>query len=1006
MSEFFSKLPREQDSDDDVELSDSDNSEKDNCESDGDDGIDLGSEDSDGSGADDDDDDESGDAGRKSAKRRKITPVKRSVNGDEISLCFFPVGTVPGNPLAVLGVSYVAVRVVEEKVFFDRFKEACGDAPPSPAQESNYDFFEKQTDPEAPVPRHFCQKTRTEDLLFRMRAVPGVAEIQRRVLESMRDSASRARRVVVYCTATFETEQEVRAHSSPLVCYPLKGRLTSAAARTSDWQTATEWPTAELDVVNASVNAALITRAVFERCCPEKPPASYCMARQPSAFASVFTVAVTGRSQFPIINVNTPVSTSFRFSTCKRSASFGDFVGSTKEITPRRILSAFDRTNYYVPKSGNFEPIFGRKAEQPPSMCSMICQRDEQMRALLVRKSTRPSTIALLRSCICQSTVRGLMLFEDAIACLRQERAPELTIAGTRAFIVATHLLPAMAPSNFWQIVDEVGFDLAVRVFIDGVEKKFSAMLASTSPHSALFDAKFIPYNLDKNATFARRLSERQNSTTASIEGFNFLCKQVIEHLVQPNSEAHFISRPDVDAGVRALCWPADALSPLAAVELQLAGGRSTTFISERVCMGLDAMIAAALVHGTERNIGLARSDSTAELRELVDAQTRRRDRRFLFLLGDDAEEIAFWKGKREAFADTTCIIQLGDFRHPETNAMCVPVVSGAAEVKWHLVVPRADTFARKKLAFVFIALFAGRVSDKDMQQSTWARSIFGSADSEDFRATKTAFATGMCSGNECLLGGLALPRRGSLVEDLYFSGVVEEFNINEGYETVSELRRKATCDDGGNQFFCFSKKARVDNRPLETLLRELNERNADVPTLLLSCESVRGTVGDSACQRFKRSVTVKMPASLDALKLPPGGFTAIVLDCVADNVLFVPKKGAQGGPSYAFDRMPEVYKREIVNLIVDDHREAKSAGNAGFSLSAMIALLELEPQSIFVFGSAEQSIEKRITAQQHAPWFLAPPARTRMGRKWHENSEATQLSPLCWLIAKLCVDK
>jgi len=87
---------------------------------------------------------------------------------------------------------------------------------------------------------------------------------------------------------------------------------------------------------------------------------------------------------------------------------------------------------------------------------------------------------------------------------------------------------------------------------------------------------------------------------------------------------------------------------------------------------------------------------------------------------------------------------------------------------------------------------------------------------------------------------------------------------------------------------------------------------------------------------------------------------------------------------------------------MLNDHARCKRNGADGLSLRALVALCELAPAALLVVGSRAASLDERLAAQQHAPWFMRPPAHEKMGRAWHDNSEATELSSLCWLLPSM----
>lgn len=1037
---------------------------------------------------DDDDDDEDGDdadSGGRSAKRRKKeappVPKRRPVNGNEIELCFFPLGSVPGAPLTLLGATLVNVMSLDERTYAEAVARLHGQEVPVDEVQQRflevYDFFEKQTARDAPLPRHFCQLTHTENMCNCAAAhgTPVAPETLRRALLECEAQSGKPRRAAVYCLATFATDEEVREHMSPLLCFPLKGELLRSATKTSNWQSATEWPHMPLDRVNATANAARVTESLLARSTLKLPPKPSCTARQPLSVNAVFEVRVTGRSQFPDIEHSLPIRYTFSFAQSDRAARHADFLASEQSLTARRVASVLSRTNYTVEsrtdRRAAAQPCYYRKQGLLPSVCEAVCQKIPQAAAVLTRQMASKQNRQFVKRIMRYSKEPGKMLFEDALSVVKDGYVDDAVIRarlGDRTSFVAGTLLAALAPNAFWELVSVVGFDATVYLFVTKQNEEFyTEAFRSPAPYSLLESARFRTLALSDNARFREFLRSRHSVSPAAFEQLAALSAALCTAFDTDRSERRCISRPDVDASlVLPLCWPANERATLAAFQFAFpavadgGGGQATatpttttTFVSRTQRMRTETLVAAALVHGFERRVTLLRSDDAQRLVAMVgDLMTDDASVHHLIVV-NRREDYDCWQPSSTAAAAATndggriCVVSLGTMvRRADDRATVqyTPPRAAPDGAKWRVVVPRVDTFTYDELAALLTLLCVGvdGASDAEHCQSAWCRAMFGARDSPDWQRTAADFRRGTCGGGERLVvGALAFQSAepdsagGAFADDLYFSGVLDaDAQIVESYAAIDALRLEALNDNGGGgggaegigrngaldtdaaiewlskRHTVFSRTA--DGAPLfgsaNNFALAVNRRNGPARVLVLWGESTVGTVGDAARSRIDASERARLPVCRSAeSRLQPNRFNAVVFDTVADNDYFKPNVAAgnrlssSSSMSYEFGKMPQQYTRAIVDLIVADHRVAKNDAGSGLSLRSTIALLARRPAHIAVFGSCQQSLEQRITAQQHAPWFLQPPTHNLAGRQWQENSEAVELSSLCWLLAR-----
>lgn len=983
--------------------------------------------------ADDDEDDEDEEGGKK--KKQKRVAVRRQVVGDEIEMCFIPLGVVPGRARTLVGVSLCVVRVVTEGKIL-RVLQQLSPMPDDVAakeEKKKDDFFEDQFKPDAPVPRHYCQRTRAE------RHVAHLAPADRRnvfqeALESVRDEAMAPKRVYVYCTLTLPTDELMRAFQSPFLNYPVGGKLTNHCFTTTNWQSATDWPTTSLDGSNADANAALVIHANLYRSTNRKIPNACCTASQPLSINALFDVEFTKLIDFGGDRAAIPVLHKATFSKDPKMTEDLDYVSVDHTLTMARFGAVINRTSMFLDERSGIKPEHLRKAGYPKSMCEMCCAVDATARLTLTRKQQQRHMKFVKKSVLSFYPGVRQMTIDNAIDLLRKHYSPPPLRPSFEYTALTTVVLPALVPPSFWNAVNAVGFDVAVSLVRTKTLARFEQILASDSPHLILTTDAFDCYKLHENDKFVRTIAGRQGVEVSVVKQFAFVRSLVAQELLRGDSESRMFSRPDLLIDVQTLCWPRSPKSPIAAIQMNDIGNGSTTFVTTKNFALQEAVVATCLQHSFER-VYVARSDDVETLQ--VSIEIRALDTPVIFVVATVAD-YQFWLKKVDEQRQRAMFLKL--YEENCTAKLLSQLTPLENDQKWNVAIPRADTIPYSKMAAALGALCTNKTG-ANTPWVTWALSMFSSSESHDYAATKADFSRGFCSGGKLFLGGLAFQipagtqRGGSLVDDLYFSGVYDTY-LTERYTLFEKIQQDAlefeqsndqivvqkrmlqiTNHDDDNDYddkkmpsiptlsqhsLMFASKLGVRANGYE-LIKSINEATKDDRLILFSTQVSHGKILQTATDRVSFSRKNALPNTLTNNLLP--NFIALLFDSVADDEFFS-KDEAKSDEfrrfTYDFSTAPKQIPATTVDRLTHAHREVKSNVRAGFSIPNIIALYQYTPRSVIVFGSREQSISNRIVAQSIAPWYYSPPTRNEAGRPWYNNSEAAELSMMCWLFPAL----
>lgn len=1002
--------------DEDEELSESDEDEDDEGES-------LGSKDSSSESDEnnkrklvDDDDEEEQQEGK---KRRKVQPVKRPVDGDNISLCFIPMGKLDRDPLCLIGMTLVCVRTVPEQSFLNALKVKHGGEPSVGSTEEEklfekkYDFFEAQSAPSAPVPRHFCQHSKAEHFLFSLKG--NWQETALAAVKSLQEGSLKPKRCFVYCVVKFDTAEQLLAYSCPFLCYPMQGKLTWSSPFSTNWQSATEWPNEPLDRENAPLNAALVTEAKLFRSTVKADPSKACSACHPLGTNALFEFRFEKLCAFGEKEGGFPVRHQLKISDAARVSAHTKFDSGALTLRKYQVTVMLQKTNFLAVYDETLPHQHGRSSTDRRTTMKTTCQgqvsRDRQTAAVLSHHLRKEAVISKAKSLVLFRHDPKFMTFKDGIYLLRQTSENSEKYKQLMAWII-----PAMAPANFWRIVDIVGFRNAMRMAVDNLLDWFQNFMESSSPQISLDTFRFGVYNLSNIATFCDFVALQKDVAVEDVKLYSHLSDAIRQTIENVRSEQRFHSRPDANENTRKLCWPSDPSSTVAAVEVGLASGEKTTFVTRKNLMQQDVLISCALAFGFSKNIRMSRSDNRHTLRELLEDQVL--DGNCCAIIVNTTEDKVYWDEKTRGLPTAKVFLYTG--KQVEFGRMLrqklVPLPN---EEKWNVAFPRVDLFAYDVLALLLS--FVTTVCELDDKFPN--NMSFAAMKSAALLSVKSEYSKGCCSaGGALIIGGLAFQfaadqaRCGNLLDDLYFSGLLDN-STKESYNVVQHLQEEAsrfvtsgekmineTVDNEYSLSSCFVSFSK-HFMPQFTVkgfesIEHLNVATRNKRVLTLYPNTVSGDVNTLVKQKIDQSATDLLP--ILTRNEANFGCVAVVFDSVEDNHFFNLRREKKAlslfsYDYYGIDKQPNT---ELVDRLTEFHRNVKNYLRSGFSLAAMISLAQFDPKSIVVFGSKDKSIDARMSGYCEAPWFLTPPSKTQVGRPWYQNSEATELSALCWILA------
>lgn len=1037
---FFDEVGgvREDDEYDNVELSDKEddddnnnNNDEENDQEENDDedeGEDVGSGESSSQPnennkrrMEDGDDEGEEEDGEEGGKKRKVEPVRRKVDGDNISLCFIPIGTLDKDPLCLLGVTLACVRVISDYSFLQSLRRSH--KPEAPMTESEkkfekkYDFFEDQSLPEAPTPKHFCQLSKAEHFLYTLKA--NWREVSVATIKSMQDGARKPRRCFIYCVAKFDTAEQLLANSCPFLCYPMKGKLTWSSPFSTNWQSATEWPSEHLDVQNAPLNAALVTEAKFFRSIVESAAKPACICNQPLGSNALFQFNFESLCKFGELAGSFPVRHQLKYNQGKRVSAHKDFDNGSLTLKKSTLTHTFSRTNFVVTYDESLPHQHGRSGDDERTTMATVCQeqfaKDKQVAAVLTRNLQKNHIEKKLKSLLLFRNDPQNMSFKDSIILLNHTSENSERFKHLVAWII-----PALAPSFFWQAAEMVGFRNAIRMAMAGVLEGFRKFMNSQCPQILLDSSRFVPFKLCECPKFCTFLSLQTGVTVEDVKLYAHLSNIVRSSIEMFFTEQRFLSRPDVTENTRKLCWPSDPNSTVGALEVELQNGDKTTFVTRKHLIQKDVLIATALSFGFLKNIRLSRSDNRHTLRELLEDQVI--DGSFCAIVVNTASDKVYWEEKAKGMATLKIFMYTGNVTE-FGKLLRKHITPLPNEEKWHLAIPRSDLFSYDVLATILSSVttmfdinetFPNRMSYIALRPSN----------SEEIAYAKKEYSRGCCSGGALIVGGLAFQfaehqnKCGCLVDDLYFSGLVdastkESYNVVQKYQdealsfvTSGEKMVTKSFDNTcrlSSSFISFSKHFLPEYTVtgFETI-EILNNAMSHKRVLTLFPNTASGEVNVLAKQKIDQSRSETLPLLVD--HQANSGCIAVVFDSVDDNMFFSFNKDKKNISllSYDYAGVDKQPNTELVDRIQDFHGKVKRYVRSGFSLAAMISIAQSDPKSIVVFGSKHKSIDARVSGYCEAPWFLTPPSKTQVGRPWYQNSEATELSALCWILSTM----
>ena len=1036
---FFDEVGavREDDEYDNVELSDKEDDDNDNNveeneqeESNGDDdddeGEDVGSGESSSQPNEnnkrqmedgEDGEEEEGEDG----KKRKVEPVRRKVDGDNISLCFIPIGTLDKDPLCLLGVTLACVRVVSEYSFLQTLKRNHRpEAPMTDAEkkfEKKYDFFENQSLPEAPTPKHFCQLSKAEHFLYTLKA--NWREVSSATIKSMQEGARKPKRCFIYCVAKFDTAEQMLANSCPFLCYPMKGKLTWSSPFSTNWQSATEWPSESLDVQNAPLNAALVTEAKLFRSILDGGTKPSCCSNQPLGSNALFQFNFEGLCKFGQTAGNLPVRHQLKFNQGKRVSAHKNFDNGSLTLKTSVVTWTFSRSNFLAIYDESLPHQHGRSGDDEHTTMATVCQeqfsKDKQVAAVLTRNLQKNQIAKKLKSLMLFRNDPQNMSFKDAIALLRQTSESSERFKQLVAWII-----PATAPSYFWQSADFVGFRNAIRMALADVLEGFRKFMNSQCPQIVLDSSRFVPFKLCECPKFCTFLSLQTGVTVEDVKLYSHLSNIVRSSIEMFLTEQRFLSRPDATENTRKLCWPNDPNSTVGALEVELQRGEKTTFVTRKYLLQQDILIATALAFGFQKKVRLCRSDNRHTLRALLEDQVI--DGSFCAIVVNSASDKVYWEEKAKGLATLKIFMYTG--KPTEFGKLLrTQLTSLPNEEKWHLAIPRVDMFSYDVLTTI-LSFVTTTLEINESFPNRMSYIALRPSDTVEITYTKNVYSKGCCSGGALIIGGLPFQfavnqtKCGSLVDDLYFSGLVdgstsESYNVVQKYQdealsfiTSGEKMVTKSFDQTcrlSSRFISFSKHFLPEYTVtgFETI-EILNNAMRNNKVLTLFPNTTSGEVNTLAKQKIDQSRSETLPLLID--HQANSGCVAVVFDSVDDNMFFSFNKDKKNISllSYDYAGVDKQPNTELVDRILEFHGKVKRYVRSGFSLAAMVSIAQSDPKSIVVFGSKHKSIDARVSGYCEAPWFLTPPSKTQVGRPWYQNSEATELSALCWILSKM----
>ncbi len=1001
--------------DEERELSESDEDEDDEGES-------LGSKDS-SSESDENNkrklvDNEDEEEQQEGKKKRKVQPVKRAVDGDNISLCFVPMGKLDRDPLCLIGMTLVCVRTVPEQSFLNALRvkhgaeSSAGSTEEEKLFEKKYDFFESQSAPSAPVPRHFCQHSKAEHFLYSLKG--NWQEMASAAVKSLQDGSQKPKRCFVYCVVKFDTAEQLLAYSCPFLCYPMQGKLTWCSPFSTNWQTATEWPNEPLDKQNAPLNAALVTEAKLFRSTVKLDPSKACSVCHPLGTNALFEFRFEKLCAFGEKEGGFPVRHQLKISEGARVSAHTKFDHGALTLRKFQVTLMLQRTNFVAVYDETLPHQHGRSSSDRRTTLKTVCQgqflRDKQTAAVLSQHLRKEMVVSKAKSLVLFRHDPKFMTFKDGIYLLRQTSENSERYKQLMAWII-----PAMAPASFWRIVDIVGFRTTIRMAVDNLSDWFQNFIESSSPQISLDAFRFGAYNLSKIAKFCEFVALQKDVGVDDVKLYSHLSDTVRTTIENLRSEQRFQSRPDVNENTRKLCWPSDPSSTVAAIEVQLASGEKTTFVTRKNLMQQDVLISCALTFGFSKKICMSRSDNRHTLRELLDEKVF--DGNCCAIVVNTTEDKVYWEEKSRGLSTTKVFLYTG--KPVEFGKMLrQKLVALPNEEKWNIAFPRVDLFAYDVLALLLsFVTTACELDDKFSNNMS-----FAAMKPAALASVKSEYSKGCCSsGGSLILGGLAFQfaadqeRCGNLLDDLYFSGLLDN-STKESYNIVQQLQEEASQfvtsgekiinekDDKGyalsSCFVSFSKHflPNLTVKGFETI-EHLNVATRNKRVLTLYPNTVSGDVNTLVKQKIDQSATDSLP--ILTRTEANVGCVAVVFDSVEDNYFFDLRREKKSFSLFSYDYhgIDKQPNTELVDRLTEFHRNVKNYLRSGFSLAAMISLAQFDPKSIVVFGSKHKSIDARISGYCEAPWFLTPPSKTQIGRPWYQNSEATELSALCWIV-------
>jgi len=981
------------------ELDDDNENEGDACDEDNndDDGEENLSDEGDGDGGE-------GEAAKRSKKRPAA--VRRHVEGDEIKLVFFPLGTVAGNPKALIGATLVGVRTLSELLLYEKFQETLKNDLPVLSEKQRrvlnaYDHYEQQDDPDANDVRHYCQRTFSADLLAHKTALEK-RTLYESTMKSLRSMASHPRRWLVYCEVVFPSVDVAREHSCPLLAYAIRGKTNGRKLETTNWQAATEFPHLSYDVDNASANAAMMPESLLKRCNAKESHDEKCCVRQPIVENALFFVLFEERCAFPRSDRSRPTRYNFRFAECHRIGGVENFFSNDNTVQRTALRCALKRTNFFVPSLDDNRLEFERKPGYGKTTCQELCEKKPFVVDVMCSCTKR--SIAMRRSLYASAMHngfrRGTMSFDDAVRELKA-RSFSRDMAENwqrREFsIIALMILPATAPSAFWRAVDAFGFSTAIRATMDGTYKSMLKVVEGDDAHEILTDNRFAAYELLKNQRLMRALVERSRFAATSEDLHRYVRLSADVNALLRNTDARLLSRPDVTETQRNLAWPSAPGASLGAFEVVTQCNRSTTLCESTERMVVEANIANALRHAFDRKLLLCRSASVEELNTQIWMEMFDDTERYLVLVVG-LSEFNYWRHRCRSQKSVT-VVRVSEIRS-KIHSLAEATVNGTN--KFSLVVPRVDRFTYQTLSLTLVRLCTGVTSLKATAAEQWARSLFALADAPEWLATQTAFRAGGIVGGRVIIGALAFQNahpfanEGCIGDDIYFSAVLGDASnaasVAEHYAEVELLR------DPRSARIKFSKDAGLTRS--DTVRRQMEEMQLHARVdnqVLVDSLRVCGEWCGLKPAHFELQRAGSFRQSL--LPIPARNAVVVVFDVVGDNVFYL--RAAKRAPlpfGYVYNVLATA-TTSAIDLVLKGYFADRNERLDGLTPRNLIRLLSYQPAALLVLGSRRQSLEERLTTQQHAPWFMRPPTRNNADRAWYDNSEQSSLSALCWML-------